>query len=132
MGEAMTDQRFGGTLVQAFSPGYESIEMTTYRDPALDLAWIQVTARHLQRDNLSHSNKAKGKIAGRGVSISAEPAVVAVTKQNTYRATSLCPPKTNPPRRNLVEDTPSKASARRQQEEPPGAKTGPEVSGRGR
>ena len=46
-----------------------------YRDPTVDLAQIQTTMRHLYLDNLSRSNEAKGRIAGRGVAMSAETVV---------------------------------------------------------
>lgn len=46
-----------------------------YRDPTFDLAQIQTTMRLLYLDNLSRSNEIKGKVAGRGVTISVESVI---------------------------------------------------------
>ncbi|CAN0219174.1 unnamed protein product, partial [Scytosiphon promiscuus] len=80
MGEPMTDRRFKDIVVQGFSPEYASIKLMMYRDPTFDLAQIQTTMRHLYLDNLyldnlSRSNETKGRIAGRGIAMSAESVI---------------------------------------------------------
>ncbi|CAM9499401.1 unnamed protein product [Laminaria digitata] len=75
MGELMTDRRFKDIVVQGFTPEYESIKLMMYRGPTFDLAQIQTTMRHLYVDNLSRSKEAGGRIAGRGIAMSAEPVV---------------------------------------------------------
>ena len=60
---------------QVSSPGYESITLTTYQDPSFDCAQPETTEPHLYRNNLSRSNKAENRIAGRGVTMSVESAV---------------------------------------------------------
>ena len=49
--------------------------MMMYRDPPFDLAQIQTAVRHLYLDNLSRSKEAEGRIAGRGIVMSAESVV---------------------------------------------------------
>ena len=45
--------------------------MMAYRDPTCDIDQMRSTTRHLYLDDLSRSNGAKGKIAGRGVAMTA-------------------------------------------------------------
>ena len=46
-----------------------------YRDPTFDIEQMQRTMRQFYLDNISRNSRAKGKIAGRGVAMSAETSI---------------------------------------------------------
>ena len=72
MGEPISDRRFKDICVQGFTSEYKDIVMMMYRDPTFDIDQKQSTMRHPYYDELSRSNGAKGKIAARGVAMTAE------------------------------------------------------------
>jgi len=75
MGEPITDRRFKDICVQGFTSDYKDIKLMMYRDPTFDIEQMQSTMRHLYLDDLSRNSGAKGKIAGRGVAMSAETSI---------------------------------------------------------
>ena len=71
MGETVADRIFKDICVQGFTAECKDIKVMMYRDPTFDIDQMQSTMRYLYLDDLSRSNGAKGKIAGRGIAISA-------------------------------------------------------------
>ena len=71
IGEPISDRLFQEHLCTRIYSGVDcmGVKIMIYRDPIFDVDQTQSTMRHLYLDDLSRSNGAKGKIAGRNVTI---------------------------------------------------------------
>ena len=71
MGDHISPDRFGDLILNAFTPDYNFVRNTSFRDRQFGLEDIKFTMRNLYADLLSRSSNTPS-IAGRGVAMQAQ------------------------------------------------------------